>query len=59
METNLLGNPQINVIAIKRSNLHFTERQIHDVRLRTGDIILVWCTSYKLEAMRAEKEYLN
>ena len=41
--TRLMRDPDIHVIAIKRHNLHFTERQIHDVRLRNGDMLLVWC----------------
>lgn len=56
LETNLMGDPEINVIAIKRSNLHFTEKQIHDVRLRIGDIILIWCNRHKLDVIRAERE---
>lgn len=58
LETGLMRDPQVHVIAIKRSNLHFTERQIHDVRLRIGDILLVWCSIKHLDAMRAEREYI-
>jgi di/tricarboxylate transporter len=58
LETNLMRDSEINVIAIKRSNLHFTERQVHDVRLRVGDIILVWLNSHKMDAIRAEREFI-
>lgn len=58
LETELMRNPDINVIAIKRSNLHFTERQFHDVRLKTGDILLVWCYASKLAVIRAEKDFI-
>ena len=46
------------MIAIKRSNLHFTEKQVQDVKLKNGDMILVWCYSDKLAEMRAERDYL-
>ncbi|MDX9787416.1 MAG: SLC13 family permease [Desulfobacterales bacterium] len=58
IETELMRNPDINIIAIKRSNLHFTERQLHDVRLKIGDIMLVWCFANKLGAIRAGKDYI-
>lgn len=58
LETELMRNPDINIIAIKRSNLHFTERQLHDVRLRTGDVLLVWCYADKLGALRGGKDVI-
>ncbi len=58
IETRLMKDPGIHVIAIKRSNLHFTEKQVRDVKLKNGDMILVWCFSDKLADMRAEKDYL-
>jgi di/tricarboxylate transporter len=58
LDTGLMRDPDIHVIAIKRHNLHFTERQIQDVRLRTGDMILVWCKGGKLESMRSETDYI-
>ncbi|MFH0784196.1 MAG: hypothetical protein V2B20_19885 [Pseudomonadota bacterium] len=33
---DLAGDPGVNVIAVKRSNLHMTERNNHDVRLQTS-----------------------
>ena len=58
LETGLMQDPDIHVMAIKRHNLHFTERQIHDVRLRNGDMLLVWCKGRRLAAMRADKDYI-
>ena len=58
LETGLMRDPEINFIAIKRNNLHFTEKQIHDIRLRIGDVILVWCNDQKLNAIRTEREYI-
>lgn len=58
LETRLMRDGNIHVIAIKRSNLHFTERQVHDVRLKTGDIILVWCYQDKLNTIRDTTDYI-
>lgn len=56
--TELASDPQINIIAVKRSNLRLSERQIMDVRLKTGDILLVWCPESKLAAIRASADLL-
>jgi di/tricarboxylate transporter len=58
LETDLYKDAQIHVVAIKRSRLHFTEKQVQDVRLKIGDIILVWCYEDKLAAMRSGTDYL-
>lgn len=54
--TDLATDEDVHVIAVKRSHLHLSERQIHDVRLQTGDIILIWCSESKLETIRAGKD---
>jgi di/tricarboxylate transporter len=56
--TDLARDPEVNIIAVKRSNLHITERQIHDVRLQTGDILLIWCHESKLDQIRSGTEYI-
>ncbi len=56
--TSLANDPAINIIAVKRTNLHMTEKQIHDVRLQTGDILLIWCHESKLESIRSSTEYI-
>ena len=56
--TDLAQDPDVNIIAVKRSNLHLAERQIHDVRLQTGDILLIWCHESKLESIRSGTEYI-
>lgn len=58
LRTDLAKDPDVNIIAVKRINLHLTERQIHDVRLQTGDILLIWCHESKLESIRSNKEYI-
>ncbi len=54
--TDLVKDKEVNIIAVKRSNLHMSEKQIHDVRLQTGDIILIWCSESKLESIRAGQD---
>lgn len=58
LKTNLAKDPDVNIIAVKRTNLHLSERQIHDVRLQTGDILLIWCHESKLESIRSSTEYV-
>ena len=58
MDTELTRDPDIHIIAIKRSGLHYTEKQIRDVKLKVGDIILVWCHGDKLERMRDEVDFI-
>ncbi len=56
--TDLARDPDINIIAVKRSNLHISERQIHDVRLQTGDILLIWCHDSKLSSLRSGTDFI-
>jgi di/tricarboxylate transporter len=58
LESRLQRDPEIHIIAIKRSGLHFTEKQIHDVTLRVGDIVLIWCHGDKLDRMRDGVEFI-
>ena len=58
LESRLQRDPDIHVIAIKRSGLHFTEKQIRDVRLRVGDIVLIWCYGDKLDRMRDGVDFI-
>ncbi|NOR24116.1 MAG: SLC13/DASS family transporter [Desulforhopalus sp.] len=58
LKTNLAKDPDVNIIAVKRTNLHLSERQIHDVRLQTGDILLIWCHESKLASIRSNTEYV-
>lgn len=56
--TQLAKDPEVNIIAVKRSNLHMSEKQIHDVRLKVGDILLIWCQDSKLKSIRTEMDYI-
>lgn len=56
--TELAQDPEVNIIAVKRSNLHISEKQIHDVRLKVGDILLIWCQDSKLKSIRSQMDYI-
>jgi di/tricarboxylate transporter len=58
LESDLQRDRDIHIIAIKRSGLHYTEKQIYDVKLKVGDIVLVWCYADKLDNMREVVEYI-
>lgn len=58
LESRLQRDSDIHIIAIKRSGLHFTEKQIRDVRLRVGDIVLIWCHGDKLDRMRDGVDFI-
>jgi uncharacterized protein with PhoU and TrkA domain len=58
LRTELAKDPDVHIIAVKRSNLHLSEKQIHDVHLQTGDILLIWCHESKLEAIRSNSNYI-
>lgn len=57
-KTELARDPEINIIAVKRQHLHLAERQINDIRLKNGDVLLVWCSDSKLKHLRSERDYL-
>ena len=57
-QTELAKDSAINIIAVKRQEMHLSEHQIQDVRLKTGDILLIWCSGTKLDSLRSEKDYL-
>ncbi|MEE4241660.1 MAG: SLC13 family permease [Desulfopila sp.] len=57
-DTELARDPEVNIIAVKRTNLHFSEKQIHDVRLKVGDTLLIWCQDSKLQEIRTKMDYI-
>ncbi len=58
LNTDLAKDPDINIIAVKRSNLHMSEHQMNDVRLQTGDILLIWCHDSKVESIRSKTDFI-
>jgi di/tricarboxylate transporter len=57
-QSDLKRDPDLHIIAVKRSGLHYTEKQIHDINLKIGDIILAWCEVYKLERLREGSDFI-
>jgi di/tricarboxylate transporter len=58
VESRLQRDPDIHIIAIQRSGLHYTEKKLQDIRLRNGDILLIWCPVGKLEKLRPETDLI-
>ncbi|KPK17068.1 MAG: transporter [Nitrospira bacterium SG8_3] len=58
LETHLQKDPNIHIIAVKRRSSLYTEQRIKNLKLRVGDIILVWCPAEKLERMRGETDLI-
>lgn len=52
-DNHLHRYPDLQVIAIKRRELHYTEAKMQNVRLRVGDVLLVHCTEKLLERLRS------
>jgi di/tricarboxylate transporter len=57
-ETYLARDDRLHIVAIERSGLHYTEKQIQDVRLKLGDILLVLCHPDKLENLRGRNDWI-
>ncbi len=58
LETHLQKDPEIHIIAVKRRSSLYTEQRIQNLKLRVGDIILIWCPGEKLERMRGEPDFI-
>lgn len=58
LESRLRRDPDIHIIAIQRSGLHYTEQKIHDVKLKIGDILLVRCPITRLERLRGQTDFI-
>ncbi len=57
-QTQLHQESQLAVIAIQRSGLQYTERNIQDIRLRVGDILLVNLPWSKLDDFRHNSDVI-
>ena len=57
-ESRLYGDSNVHIIAIQRSGLHYTEQNLKDVRLKNGDILLIWCPENHIEHLRAESDLI-
>ncbi len=54
----LFQTPEIHIIAVQRKGLHYSEKNIDDIRLRVGDILLVQLPWKKLDQMRGFTDFI-
>jgi len=57
-DSDLRYHGDLHVLAAQRSGLHYTELQIQDIRLKLGDILLVWCREEKLDQLRGSSDWI-
>lgn len=57
-DTYIMRDENLHVIAIKRSNMEFSEKQIQDTRLKMGDILLVWLPADRLDRYRGRSDFI-
>ena len=57
-ESSLARNRGVHIIAVERSGLHYTEKLIKDIRLKTGDILLVWSPEDRLDELRGRNDWI-
>jgi di/tricarboxylate transporter len=56
--TYLLRNSNLHVVAVERSGLHYSETQLQDIRLKMGDILLVWCHEEEVKQLRGRSDWI-
>ena len=57
-ETRLARDEDLHIVAVERSGLHYTEKKIKDIRLRIGDILLVWCRADRVDKFRGRSDWI-
>ncbi len=57
-ETDLRREPDLHIIAIQRSGLYYGEKQLQNIRLRNGDVLLVWCRTEDLSRLRNRSDWI-
>lgn len=57
-ETHLTRDDDLHLIAVERSGLHYTEKQLKDIRLKIGDILLVWCRADRVGRFRGHSDWI-
>jgi di/tricarboxylate transporter len=58
LETRLQRDPDVNIIALQHRKLHYTEPKLQDVRLRTGDTLLVRLPETALARLRGRADFV-
>jgi len=54
----LRNDPKLQVVAIQRSGLHYTEKNVQDIKLKIGDILLIRCTEDSLPRLRGGTDFI-
>ncbi|MGA6927034.1 MAG: SLC13 family permease [Desulfosarcina sp.] len=57
-ETDLSRDPDLHVAAIERSGHYYAEKQLQDIALKNGDILLVLCRADKLDKLRGRSSWI-
>ena len=57
-DTELMRDPDLHIIAIRRSNLRYSEQKLQHILLKTGDILLIGCTIGKLNQLRSSGDVM-
>jgi di/tricarboxylate transporter len=56
--TYLVRDEKLHVVAVERSGLHYSETQLRDIRLKMGDVLLVWCREEALDQLRGRSDWI-
>jgi di/tricarboxylate transporter len=56
--TYLVRHEKLHVVAVERSGLHYAETQLMDIRLKIGDVLLVWCRQEELDQLRGRSDWI-
>lgn len=56
--TYLFRSSNLHVVAVERSGLHYSEMQLQDIRLKMGDILLVWCRDEAFNQLRGRNDWI-
>jgi len=56
--SRLRRDPDIQIMAIKRRELHYGESKVKEIRLKIGDILLVHLPEASLERLRGETDFI-
>jgi len=58
VSSRLRRDPDINIMAVKRRELHYGESKVKEIRLKIGDILLVHLPEASLERLRSESDFI-
>jgi len=57
-DSHLARNPDLHIIAIQRSGLHYIGQKLQNSKLKIGDILLMRCPESELEKLRGETDFI-